>query len=124
MKESNFQKLVLDFLKEREIYALNIHGGPFQERGISDILMCYEGKFIALELKANNNRPSEIQQFHLEEINKNKGVGLIFNYNKEWKKDLQTLLSYIKNNKNTNIITTTNSFSLPQRIVSVTKYEK
>lgn len=32
--------------------VMKIIGGPYQEPGISDLLICYKGRFIAIELKA------------------------------------------------------------------------
>jgi len=33
-----------------------IHGGPYQEAGIPDIIGCYKGYFIAFEVKRPNKR--------------------------------------------------------------------
>jgi hypothetical protein len=36
---------------KKEGWWVKIHGGPFQIRGVPDILGCYKGKFVAFEVK-------------------------------------------------------------------------
>lgn len=48
----------------------NIHGGdnPFQEVGIPDLLVCYQGLFIGLECKLPGEQPSPRQRVVLKRI--------------------------------------------------------
>lgn len=52
-------------------------GGMFQRSGIPDIIGVREGKFFALELKADNGRPSALQIYNLEKINQAGGYGVL-----------------------------------------------
>ena len=63
---------------ERGIYAkcIKIHGHDAQERGISDYLICYEGKFIALEFKARNGSLTSYQDNFLQEVYHSGGVSI------------------------------------------------
>lgn len=46
------QRAVIDYLKHLAYCRVtNIHGSSYQEKGISDLLVCYKGLHIALELK-------------------------------------------------------------------------
>jgi hypothetical protein len=47
-----------------------IHGGPYQEAGIPDIIGCYNGHFIGLEVKTPDkaNNVSERQQYQIERL--------------------------------------------------------
>jgi hypothetical protein len=45
--------------------------------GIPDILCCIKGKFIALELKAENGKASALQKYNIDKINKCGGLGYI-----------------------------------------------
>ncbi len=51
--EAKLQRKIRDALKTRfgNIFAIKVHGGPLQKRGLPDIIGCYRGKFIALEVK-------------------------------------------------------------------------
>lgn len=92
MKENNFQTNVKKYLEQNNAYVVNVWGGGYQTAGVPDLLICYKGLFIALELKVDYNKASEIQKWHLEQINKCKGTGLVMRYTKNWKQDLQWLL--------------------------------
>lgn len=43
----NIKKLI----RSRGGWCVKIHGGPYQDAGTPDILACYKGKFIAIEVK-------------------------------------------------------------------------
>nr|DAZ28045.1 MAG TPA: UPF0102 protein [Caudoviricetes sp.] len=51
MLEKDFQKQVIEFLKQHNIYYIKIWGGGYQRSGIPDLIICLKGKFIAIELK-------------------------------------------------------------------------
>jgi len=44
------------------------------QRGVPDILGCYRGRFIAVEVKSANNKPSKIQQAQLNAIKQAGGI--------------------------------------------------
>lgn len=77
MRESEFQKKVLKLIRDRGGYAENIWGGGFQSAGIPDVLACYKGKFIGLELKVGKNKPSAIQLAKVKMINDAGGIALV-----------------------------------------------
>ncbi len=52
---------------------VNIHGHPMQEGGVPDILCCFDGLFLGIEVKVPGQEPSKLQQYHLEEIAKANG---------------------------------------------------
>ena len=49
--------------------------------GIPDFLVCHHGRFIGIEAKAGNNRPTELQLSNLRQIEAAGGVGLVINEN-------------------------------------------
>jgi hypothetical protein len=51
MTENQLQERVLKRLRQGGGKWINVHGGPYQTPGVSDILGCYEGLFVAIELK-------------------------------------------------------------------------
>ncbi|MFV0534018.1 MAG: hypothetical protein ACK5MR_10235 [Cumulibacter sp.] len=81
MKESAFQTKVKHYLEDKGAYVINVFGGGnFQTAGIPDLVICYKGIFLALELKVGYNKASELQLIHLERINAAEGIGLVFKH--------------------------------------------
>lgn len=76
--EKNFENRVKKFLKEQGCYFVKYWGGGnFTRSGVPDLLVCCNGRFLGLEIKAENGKPSELQQYHIEQIKKAGGIGLI-----------------------------------------------
>ena len=49
--------------------------------GISDVLVCYDGKFIAIELKVGDNTPTALQLDFLNDIENAGGItGVAYNW--------------------------------------------
>jgi hypothetical protein len=77
------KKAVMDTWPEAVIYK--IHGSPYQEAGIPDLLLCVRGQFIALEVKyrapgeSRNYALSRVtprQQHQIDRINSAGGLAL------------------------------------------------
>src|SRR5690606_12132300 len=86
--EKTLQKNVLQYLKERGCYAVNIHGNEFQS-GVPDILACVCGRFVAFELKSDIGVLSPVQKINLRNVRKSGGVG-------EEIRDLQTVKEWVE----------------------------
>ena len=92
-EEKNFENKIKQYLKSIGIYSAGtpyqsmevpcrgffakIWGGGFQKGGIPDIILCINGVFVGLELKASHSHPSPIQIKNLELIGKSGGYGLL-----------------------------------------------
>jgi len=51
--EAKLTKAVRAWLNdEPDVFFVKIHGGPMQQGGIPDLLLCVAGRFVAIELKA------------------------------------------------------------------------
>jgi hypothetical protein len=48
--------------------------------GIPDIIGCYLGRFVAIEMKIDYNKPSDIQVFTMKDIIKNTGYAAVVTY--------------------------------------------
>lgn len=68
--ESKVVKSIRRMIEQREGRCFKIHGGdnPFQEVGIPDLLCCYRGRFVGLEVKQPGKQPSPVQRVVLHEI--------------------------------------------------------
>ena len=94
MKESQFSKQVVKYLKERGA-LVNVNTANIYERvGRSDIECCYKGYFIALELKTGNYQPDPLQIINLKKVREAGGFGLIL---RDTLHELMILLSCIDN---------------------------
>lgn len=52
------------------IFAVKIHGGPHQRKGLPDIAGCVEGQCFGIEMKLDGNRPTPIQKSVLAAMSK------------------------------------------------------
>lgn len=80
--ETKFKKKVQDYLKTiPNLWQLKVYGNAVQSGGIPDILICYKGRFIALELKdpdeKNTYGATRRQKAHITRINKCGGIGCV-----------------------------------------------
>lgn len=74
MRESVLQKKITDYLAEEGIAAVKIIA--CNKPGTPDILCCYNGKFIGIEVKNPNGKGkvSKLQKFRIKEIQKAGGI--------------------------------------------------
>lgn len=59
-------------------YAMPI-GTGYGNSGVPDFLICHKGRFIAVEAKAGRNKPTALQELHMERIRNNGGIALVIN---------------------------------------------
>jgi len=75
--ESTIVKKVMTMIRTRGGWCAKIHGGPFQTRGIPDILACYRGLFIGFEVKRDSSKlPTALQLAEIEGIRRAGGIAL------------------------------------------------
>ena len=75
--EKAFEKKVKDFLKDFDCWTLKTWSNGTQRSGVPDLLVCCNGVFLGVELKAENGRPSELQKWNIKQIRKAGGIGII-----------------------------------------------
>lgn len=76
--ESNITKSILKYLRGLDgCFAWKEHGGMYGTTGIPDVICCYQGRFLAFEVKVPGNKPTAIQQAMIEKINNAKGKAYI-----------------------------------------------
>jgi Holliday junction resolvase len=68
-------------LKAQGAYAVNYIGGLHANNGTPDILACLNGRFIGIEAKAGNNKPTDLQIQNLRRIDIAGGTALVINEN-------------------------------------------
>lgn len=83
--EKQFENKVKAFLKSKGCWSLKYWGGGsntksgavFTKSGIPDLLVCCNGRFVAVELKAPKGRPSDLQLYNLRKIDHAGGYAVL-----------------------------------------------
>lgn len=92
MKENVFSRKVTEYLQSKGAIVNNQTGGIFARVGVSDLLVCYKGYFIALELKTGNYAPDPLQIRYLQEVRCVGGYALLLRDSLD---DLEDLLLHL-----------------------------
>lgn len=73
-KEKNLENKIKDFLKKNNIYHFKTKGGIYGTIGLPDLVICFNGKFVGLELKSKKGKVSLQQYKNGAKITENKGI--------------------------------------------------
>lgn len=75
-REKPLVNRILVKLRERGAFADKIHGGPFQLDSIPDVLACYRGTYVGVEVKraGGGSGPTRKQLYIIEKIREAGGV--------------------------------------------------
>jgi len=69
MSEATFTKKVIKNLKAYPgAFPVKITPGPYGTSGVSDILLCFRGFFIAIELKYGKGKPTRLQEKFMRDV--------------------------------------------------------
>lgn len=77
--EGKVKAKIKKILKEHNIYYAMPMGTGYGNSGVPDFLCCLNGKFLAVEAKANGGIPTALQHKHLDDIQKASGVWWVVN---------------------------------------------
>lgn len=100
ISEKSIQKEILDYLMGIGAVVVKINNGgiynpithrfiPPRQKGISDILCCYKGFFLAIEVKGKYTKPSPDQLTFLEQVRTQGGFAI-------WTCKLQDVIDLIE----------------------------
>lgn len=81
--EKKVKKKVVEILKQYGAYYFYPVTGGFGASGVPDIIACYNGRFLGIEVKADAKKrgPTALQQKNLSQINATGGVGVVIDAN-------------------------------------------
>lgn len=81
--EAKVKDKIKKILDEHHIYYTMPIGTGYGNSGVPDFLCCVppDGGFIAIEAKANGNKPTALQEKHLREIRQSGGVTFVIDEN-------------------------------------------
>lgn len=77
--EVKVKKQIRKLLDEAGAYYAMPIGTGYGNSGVPDFLICHRGRFIAVEAKAGNNKPTALQEAHMARIRSNGGTALVIN---------------------------------------------
>jgi len=79
VKEAYLQSKILKALRKAGGWWVKFHNGPrYGAPGTPDILGCYQGMFIALEVKRPGEKPTELQASTIQRIrSEGKGIATV-----------------------------------------------
>lgn len=75
--EKSIQKAIIAWLKARGAYVFNVHGSAYTPKGTPDLLCCVQGVFVAIEVKGEKGKVSELQQHRLDTIAAAGGIAFV-----------------------------------------------
>lgn len=76
-QEKNFEDKIKKFLDSQGCWYVKYFANRMTKVGIPDILACVNGRFVAIEVKAQNGKPSELQLYHIKKIREAGGIAFI-----------------------------------------------
>lgn len=85
MNERQLTHKIINKLKQLGGYWIKTHGNPFQKSGLSDIIGCFQGRFIALEVKLPKKRSNLTlrQKIFLQKIKEAGGISAVITSQEE-----------------------------------------
>ena len=93
--EKTFETKVKAFLKAENCWTLKTWSNGVQRSGVPDLLICCNGYFLGVEIKAENGKPSDLQLWNIKKIRESGGIAIVLYPNQF--KAFQDLIHYIKN---------------------------
>lgn len=75
--EKTFETKVKDFINDQNCWFVKFFANRMTKEGIPDILCCINGYFVAVEIKAQHGRPSDLQLYHCKKIREANGFAFI-----------------------------------------------
>ena len=76
-EEKLFENKIKKFLKSKGAWYVKFFANAYTPSGIPDLLVSLNGYFIAIEVKAENGKPSELQTYNLKKIARSGGIGIL-----------------------------------------------
>lgn len=75
--EKIFENKIKDYLDDHGCWHVKFFANAFTKVGIPDILSVVNGYFVAIEVKAPNGKPSELQKYNVNRINECHGFAVV-----------------------------------------------
>lgn len=98
--EKDLQRACMDYVKKLEkaghpIMCMNIGASAYNRSGRSDLILCINGRFVAIELKNGRNnsyKPTPLQLKFISVVEQCNGMGVVIYTIKEFKEYVDAIL--------------------------------
>lgn len=91
--EKQFEKRVKAYLESKGCWLLKTWSNGVQREGVPDLLVCCNGHFVGIELKAATGHPTKLQTWNVNKIRKAGGVAMVL-YPDQFE-DFQQLIEHL-----------------------------
>lgn len=79
-EEKSLQNKCIRWLKSQpDCWFFKVSGSACQTPGVPDLVICWRGRFVAVELKSSTGKPSEVQLATISKILGAKGIAFVTN---------------------------------------------
>jgi hypothetical protein len=75
--EAKLVQKIKKYLHTKRAFFFKVHGSPFMMAGLPDLVVCYKGRFIGIEVKMPGNTASPQQARVGEKISESRGKWLV-----------------------------------------------
>ncbi len=91
-EEKKLENKIKEYINARGGYVIKYHGGTYSKSGVPDLIVCYRGVFIGVEVKKpSGGKVTQLQEYHIDQISDAGGYGRVICSMSQ----LFNLLSYI-----------------------------
>lgn len=66
--EKTFENKIKKFLDENNCWYVKFFANGYTKKGVPDLLCCVNGYFLAIEVKAENGKATDLQKWNIEKI--------------------------------------------------------
>ena len=92
MREKIVENKIKNYLKSKGAYYVKYFGNSFSQVGVPDILVCYKGKFIGIEVKNEKGKTSPLQDINLQQIKDAGGISFVARSVEDVKKVIDNII--------------------------------
>jgi hypothetical protein len=75
--EAKVKKVGRAIMTRMGMYHFPAFSGGYGRSGVPDDIGCYQGRFVAVEYKANGGKPTALQLKNMDDIRKSGGIALL-----------------------------------------------
>lgn len=76
-QEKQFENKIKKYIEDLGGYQVKFFANSMTRKGVPDLLCCLRGKFLAIEVKAENGHPSELQLYQIRKIREAGGIAFV-----------------------------------------------
>lgn len=92
MREKIIENKIKAYLKSIGAYYVKYFGNSYSQVGVPDILACYKGRFIGIEVKNETGKTSKLQDLNILAIQKAGGISFVARSVEEVKKVIDNII--------------------------------